>query len=208
MATIESISTLSQISPPLSPPAGAKPGRGDTRANHPTPEAAANIAFSPPSKLQSERELSLALGQRVRDSDATLARATTLVEGMREQLGKITKQFPPFAQDDDERLRFLNTFSSLRAQVEALTFPRAPEAPGEWNQVQFPPERMNWDIPRLDTQSSDAAVRSAEAALEQTAAELQQHRQNLYDSVVGVVGDHSAESARELALSLRDQLAS
>mgnify|MGYP001129740655 CR=1 FL=1 len=206
MATIESISTLSQIGATQPLPLGTKPGRSDLHANPSTREATANVAISPPSKLQSERELSLALGQRVRETDATLTRAMTLVDGMREQLGKITKQFPPFAQDDDERLRFLNSFSSLRAQVEALTFPRDPQATGEWNQIEFPPERMNWDIPRLDAHASDAVVRSAELALEQTGAKLLAQRQSLYQSVIGVVGDTTTEAARDMAMSLRNQL--
>jgi hypothetical protein len=171
---------------------------------------AVKLNISPSSRLQSDRDIPIALGNRARDTDATFERALDLVKDMKAQVTAITKQFPPFATDSDERIRYLNSFSSLRKQVEALTFPSEPEAVGAWNQVQFPAKDMNLGIPSLDPiTASDQEVFQAEADLELIHADLTRQRVSLYDSVMAALGDHSdAEQALMLSQEVRDRLVS
>jgi len=170
---------------------------------------AAKVSLSESARVQAWRTEAIALGHRAREADAALEKAIELVKGMKAQLSSITKQFPPFPADSDERLRYLIGFSGLRAQVESLTFPPEPRDDGHWARIQFPPERIGWDIPRLDPASaSEAAVEAAESLLEHIIDDLGQRRQTLFDSVVSVVGGASGvDQARHLAERIRGNVA-
>ncbi|NTV95755.1 MAG: hypothetical protein HGA75_10100 [Thiobacillus sp.] len=199
MSTIQTITPLAPqvLSAPSNLPAAAGSGSVVVRTSG-TIGSDVNLNISPTSRLQSERDAAIELGNRARTADTTFEHALELVKDMKTQLKAITKQFPPFATDSDERIRYLNEFSSLRKQVEALTFPPQPEAVGAWAQVQFPPERLNWDIPVLDPRaSSDQAIAKAETELERINTDLTGQRESLYASVMAALGGH-AET--ELAL--------
>lgn len=209
MSTIETITPLApQALPTLQyVPTPGVPGSVPERASG--SDAAVSLNISPSSRLQSDRDTVIALGNRARATDATFERALDLVKDMKAQASAITKQFPPFAADSDERVRYLNNFSSLRKQVEALTFPSKPEASGDWSQVSFPAERLNLDIPSLDpASSSDGEIAQAEVELERISADLASQRESLYDSVMAALGDNTeAELARALSQELRTKLA-
>jgi hypothetical protein len=213
MSTIQTITPFSpQAMPALAyaPTSAGPPESTVERTPSSNGSDAVKLNISPSSRLQSDRDAAIALGNRARDTDATFERALDLVKDMKAQVTAITKQFPPFATDSDERIRYLNSFSSLRKQVEALSFPSEPEAVGAWNQVQFPPKDMNFGIPSLDPiTASDQEVFQAEADLERIHADLTRQRVSLYDSVMAAMGDHSdAEQALMLSQEVRDRLVS
>jgi hypothetical protein len=185
---------------------GMNPGRA--QGAPPTVAHEPGVEISISSRLQSGREVAIALGARARAADTTFDRSLRLVEDMKSQLTSITKQFPPFAADSSERFQFLNNFSGLRAQIESLTFPPEPKASGEWSGVDFPPERMDWDVPFLDpANATDEQVQQAEVALERLGQSLMHRRQSFHESMAAVIGENGADHARSLSLELRHRLA-
>lgn len=167
------------------------------------------VVLSESARLQAWRDGAVALGQRAREADVALAKAIDLVKQMKAQLSAVTKQFPPFPADSEERFRYLNGFSGLRALVESLTFPPVPASDGNWGGIRFPPERIGWDLPRLDPATADdAAVQAAEVQVERIVDDLGQRRQSLFDSVARVAGgDLGADHARQLVERIRTGVA-
>ncbi len=167
------------------------------------------VVLSESARVQAWRDDAVALGQRAREADTALAKAIDLVKQMKAQLSAVTKQFPPFPADSEERFRYLNGFSGLRAQVESLTFPPEPASEGNWAGIRFPPERIGWDIPRLDPATADdAAVQAAEAQVGRIADDLVQRRQSLFDSVARVAGGgYGVDQARQLVEHIRAVIA-
>lgn len=206
MTTIQVVTHLASQASASQPQAGmAGTARGDLPAQWSPP--AGGVSISSPSRLQSERDAAIALGQRAHAVEATFTRMMALVEGMKAQLGGITKQFPPFAADSDDRSRFLSEFSGLRAQIESLTFPPEPTATGEWRTVEFPPPRMDWDIPRLEN-AGDEAVLRAEKLVNALGEDLARRHQRFRDSIGQLTGAEAMLQARDLSLILRHHLAS
>lgn len=211
MSTIQSVSALGALDI-TAPPALAEKAMSysDTVSiKNGTPTPTTNIEISPSSRLQSERELSIALGARTRSVDATFGQAIELIEGMKEQLTQITKQYPPFASDNNERVQYLNNFSGLRAQIEALTFKGEPRPSDKWASLKFPTEQPSWDIPSLNpTQATDQEIREAEAYLTRINVNLTEQRQSLYDSVMAALSDSaSPDQVRKIAQQLSGYLA-
>lgn len=212
MSTIQAISShFTQPQAPSPTQDAAAPGTTSQGPSlfRPTEADTARVEISTISRVQSERDAAISLGGRARSADATFERALELVKGMKEQLTNITKQFPPYATDNSERIQFLNGFSGLKAQVQSLTFPSDPEATGEWTQVKFPPERIDWEIPELDpTSASDEAIRLAEDKLAQAETLILKDQQDLYDSVAGTSKDSAGdEQALMLSQQIKDRLA-
>lgn len=208
MSSIQTITPLAQQALPATP--SVPVGTAGTVTEHlPGRDAAVTLNISPSSRLQSGRDNAIALGNRARAADATFERALALVQDMKTQLGAITKQFPPFANDDNERVRYLNNFSGLRKQVESLTFPPEPKAAGAWAQVRFPAERLDVTIPDLDpANASDADIVQAEDQLGRIGADLTRQRESLYDSVMAALGGSAeADQALVLAQAVRARLA-
>lgn len=185
----------------VSPPALQSPSLGATTVDSPRQTAwpaapmpdsgaSAEVSISDTSRVQSEKEVALSVGQRARQTDATFEKALVLLDAMKEKLSTITKQFPPFATDSQERRRYLEEFSSLRAQIEALTFPREPETAGTWSTLTFPPEHVDLGIPQLNPHSApDSSIQAAQTQLDTVIADVAGQRSALYDSVQGVVSD-------------------
>lgn len=59
----------------------------------------------------------------VRQTQQALAEAEGILGVAEEALGAIVKRYPPYAQDDSERIDLLNQVTGLRKQIEALNFP-------------------------------------------------------------------------------------
>lgn len=167
------------------------------------------LTVSPLSKVQSEKEYVISLGMRARVTDHILGRADELVEKMKTQLSSITKQFPPLSQDSVERAKYLNGFSSLRAQVEVLTIPRDPDVNSEWANIKFPTGQVAGAIPKLDSSTStDDEIRQAETSLEKVGNDLISQRHGLYESIMAVVNDGAAnDAALKLVQNIQNRLA-
>lgn len=164
----------------------------------------ARVEISTPSRLQSDRDAAIEVGNYARRLDVALVRAGSLVDRMKEQLLVITKQFPPFAADSSERFQYLNSFSGLRAQFESLTFPPEPEVAGEWAGLIIPAGNFGWDIPSLDpSKATDDEIRKAEAEIDKINGDIEQQRQSLHSLVSSALGGQErVEEARLLSQSI------
>ncbi len=84
---------------------------------------------------KSKRDLSLDSGSRqvktelndlarsIRSEGDTLNKVNEFVERMKERLGEIVKNYPPFPPDNPERMEMLKSFTALRKEIERMTFP-------------------------------------------------------------------------------------
>jgi len=70
-------------------------------------------------KLQENTELSYG----IRDADQAMGEIGDRLAEAKADLTKIVKMFPPFPRESRERSELLNSYRSLRAQIDRLTFP-------------------------------------------------------------------------------------
>lgn len=165
---------------------------------------AAKVEISTPSRLQSEREAAIELGSYARQLNEVLAKAAALTDDMKQKLLTITKQFPPFAADSDERHQYLQGFSGLRAQFEALDFPPEPEVTSTWGDLFSPRQEFGGNLPSLDpSTATDEQIRQAEVDLEKFGNEVAQQKTSLRSRVEAVSGgEASAQEARMLSQTI------
>ncbi|HDS15792.1 MAG TPA: hypothetical protein ENN66_04120 [Proteobacteria bacterium] len=63
------------------------------------------------------------LSYGVRGADQAMVEIGERLGEAKADLTKIVKMFPPYPRDSDERVELLNSYRSLRAQIDRLTFP-------------------------------------------------------------------------------------
>lgn len=137
---------------------------------------------------------------------------------MRDALTGIVKQYPPFPPDSRQRADFLNNFSNLRKEIDALTFP-PPES--------FPPE-VTTDatvapgadvakklkeiadyLPKLGApaETSDEEVADALSKIQEALTQVVEQKGKLWEDVVKFVGEIPEGEARANSAESRKQLA-
>ena len=62
------------------------------------------------------------VAMRIRVADSTMAKIETIIDRMKEELGKIIKNYPPFPPGSEERVKFLRSFKALRQEIDKLSF--------------------------------------------------------------------------------------
>ncbi|MBN2706341.1 MAG: hypothetical protein JXR89_07875 [Deltaproteobacteria bacterium] len=113
-------------SPARSPGAESAAAAGETAdaSNFATESGADQVvrgALGRVANRQWQENVNLAYG--VRGADQAMAEIGNRLEEAKEDLTKIVKMFPPYPRDSRERTELLNSYRSLRAQVDQLTFP-------------------------------------------------------------------------------------
>lgn len=108
------------------------------------------------------------LVKAVRETNEGLAQSADMFLQMQSKLKEITKNFPPFPVDSQERQDTLMNYISIKKQLEQMAVPPPPPPIYEntkhlWNdlfteQSQIRPELL----PQLGTSSSDSSVKAAE----------------------------------------------
>jgi flagellin-like hook-associated protein FlgL len=58
----------------------------------------------------------------IKVADSTMGKIETIIDQMKEQLGKIVKNYPPFPPGSEERVKFLRSFKALRQEIDQLSF--------------------------------------------------------------------------------------
>ena len=189
---------------PVSMPRATTPAMSLPAPGNVSSAGSVQIDISTPSRLQNDRHGAIELGGYARQLDGALARAADLAAKMREQLNSITKQFPPFPADSQERFQYLNGFSGLRDLFESLSFPKEPDANGQWTDLQIPGGRVGWSVPSLDpSAATDEQIRATEEAVQEINSDIVLHRQGLRASVGAAVGfGLGVEEAHRLSRSL------
>ncbi len=145
----------------------------------------AMVNISDLASLRFQKDQSIEAGKRIRQVDQAMEQQASVMRQMQSELGAIVKQYPPFASDDPQRAKYLEAFSGLRAQIEAVTWPKEPaletlvplgmRLPAALGQT--PP------IPDLPKTASDADVRNAYASIGSALGVLAGQREALADSV-------------------------
>ncbi|MBL0701243.1 MAG: hypothetical protein JJV92_10230 [Desulfosarcina sp.] len=124
------------------------------------------------------------VAKNIRSSDNTMETAEKHIYHMKNQLGKIVKNYPPFPQESQERKTILRNYSSIRKIIDKMTFPPRED---------FIPETITWQntfqekfsaknrpsIPELAQTSTDSEVSASLEKLETLKADLQQNRTDL-----------------------------
>lgn len=155
--------------------------------------------------LRHERDNALA--GAVRQSDRALQSLSQKIDALKAPLDAIVKNFPPFAPQDQERLKLLREYSSLRKEIDRLTLPPPPEIAQPRRGPELPPalslgsddSQIADHLAKLD--ATRAAVEDQRAALAaDTAAFLQQGRfLGLFWSPAGAQNGASAPIPSESA---------
>jgi flagellin-like hook-associated protein FlgL len=68
------------------------------------------------------------VAMRIRVADNTMGKIETIIDRMKEELGRIIKNYPPFPPGSEERVKFLRSFKALRQEIDQLSFSTTDEA--------------------------------------------------------------------------------
>jgi hypothetical protein len=80
--------------------------------------------------LQNNKEVVNALAKSVRDVAKFIDKVADRLDKMADSLKEIVKNFPPFPPGNEDRLRLLKSYNSLRQQIDSMTFPPPPDFDG------------------------------------------------------------------------------
>ena len=131
----------------------------------------------------------------VRKANSALGEAGEILGKIKENLTQIVKQYPPFAQESNQRVELLNAISGLRKQLEALAFP--PERKSQ-DAVPIPlyPEKSDVLMAILDPKkSTDEEVRSALDEVQRLQDGLANRREQMWKNVAQFVSEPSVAQA-------------
>jgi hypothetical protein len=142
-------------------------------------------------RLDSFNQQKNQMARNIRTTSDALATISNVVGGMKENLGKIIKNYPPFPPDSSERKEILMSYVSLRKEILNMTFPPPPAALYEKNAT--PWEKLGYtekgsvasSVPEISSTATDSEVRSASKIL----AELGSAVTSAQNELVGFVTD-------------------
>ncbi|MCM0081176.1 hypothetical protein L4X63_06190 [Geomonas sp. Red32] len=78
-------------------------------------------------QLQDKNDQQNGLADAIRSSHRAAASLRQKLDSAKAPLQTIVKNFPPFAPEDKERMKLLMSYSSLRKEIDELTFPPPPD---------------------------------------------------------------------------------
>ncbi len=153
-------------------------------------EPSQTVNISAAASIQVNRDKSIEAGKLVRAADQVLAQQADTLQSMNDNLQAIVKQYPPFRTDDPARAQYLESFSGLRKQMEALQVPKLDSGQDVLpKEIRFPTEHQGLGIPNLDPASaSDAQVAAASRQVEAAIAKVSDQREALASGVSQVLG--------------------
>jgi hypothetical protein len=107
----------------------------------------------------------------IRTASDSLAKVSDVIGGMKENLGKIIKNYPPFPQDSAERKELLMSYISLRKEILSMTFPPPPQPVYEKNTTLW--EKLGYtetgslasSVPEISSTATDTEVHAASKIL-------------------------------------------
>ena len=155
--------------------------------------------------LQAINSILNSVAMSIRIADTAMEKIKTYIDQMKEQLGRIIKNYPPFPPGSEERVSFLRSFNTLRRQIDQLNFspndegalrimsdPSTVSAVGDWRvtagenrpggmirtqQVHTGPTGLN--ISELPENATDEQIYAALRNLEEAQKALNQRRSGL-----------------------------
>ena len=189
--------------------------------------------LSAASKLANQQSEYNQIGAVLRYTNQTLGEVQTQLGEMRDALEGITKKlYPPYPINSPERIALLNKVTSLRKQIDALTFPpedkwlghlvgdptkipgvgdiTLPAAQGDLPVVIKARPAYSGvgglDLPDLPPQASDAAVAEGLARVEDAHRYVKDARASLYQETAKLFDKASETEAINGSLDGREQL--
>ncbi|MRR05566.1 MAG: hypothetical protein EG828_01270 [Deltaproteobacteria bacterium] len=142
-------------------------------------------------RLDSFNQQKNLMARNIRATSDALATISEVVGGMKENLGKIIKNYPPFPPDSSERKEILMSYASLRKEILSMTFPPPPAPLYEKNAT--PWEKLGYtekgsiasSVPEISSTATDSEVGAAAKIL----AELVSAVSSAQKELVGFVTD-------------------
>lgn len=131
------------------------------RQGHSAPEVASGVQPAGSSQVSISQEARDRLQGEAAASDVKTAIGQRLSQ-MKEALTEIVKQYPPYSVEDRRRVAYLQLFSGLRKEIEALT---APLGRSVEQSAQAVAQVPSLDPAKASDQEVVAAVHSVEQAL-------------------------------------------
>ncbi len=121
--------------------------------------------------------------KKIRETDQNLELSSSIIEKMKAELSKITKNFPPFDLASQERKAILMSYEALKKQIEQMTVPAPPPQIYEkvahiWQDI-FTNQDGTIPTPTLPATASDTTVQSALGSLAVTGERISEIRQEL-----------------------------
>lgn len=86
-------------------------------------------------RIDSTKETIVAAARAVRAADKAMGAIGDNLARMKESLEMIVKNYPPFPQGSDERMKLLRSYNSLRKQMDDLTIPPPPPDGTEYARI-------------------------------------------------------------------------
>lgn len=140
-------------------------------------------------KVGSVSELLVKTAQNIRKTDESLSAGATIVAQMKESLGKIVKQYPPFPPDDRNRMEILMSYSGLQKQISSLMIP--PPPPPVYEKVQHLWENLfsnqaSLQTPQLPANVPDSHIKVANDQLANLQNQIGLVQEALGNSIKGI----------------------
>lgn len=172
-----------------------------------------------------ERQQNINLSYSVGVADRAMGEIDEKVNEAKHDLIEMTKMFPPYPHGSEERAALLNSYSSLRMQIDKLTFP--PESDlaaqilgGSAGDEMLPAELSGFQVGAgkegLDLLVPQVAVDELKDYdfppliddLDRAAALLQERRMSLHDTISAIFNQDGGDEALyvKLSLELKEQL--
>ena len=154
------------------------------------------VTLSQGANAQAGQESSAQAAKLINQTDRVYAKQQDLLKKMDEQLQGIVKQYPPYGNTDPKRLEYLKSFDGLRREIEALQFPKDPQAEQGLPQgVALPTGQASLGLPNLSGASvTDAQVGNAASYVQSALAQVTQQRERLANSVHAALGGSTYSS--------------
>lgn len=153
-------------------PQGVQTGRQPTAGNggaSPAPPASSNDTVSMKQSEGYQQYIQLQhiheqMGQTaigIRTTSQQLSKAGHALSQMKAELNGIIKNYPPFAQGDPQRIKYLRTFNGINKQIEGLMLPPDDRWYGKTPGDTSSGSSGKFAVPALPEQATDGQINAA-----------------------------------------------
>ncbi len=132
------------------------------------------------------------LARNIRSEGKTLKKVNEFVERMKERLGEIVKNYPPFPPDNPERMEMLKSFTALRKEIERMTFP--------------PEEKHLPELPVVTQKSTNEELSGTIKILDNSAGAINDSLESLGLTAREIASSIQADTAEEKVLKMSAEI--
>lgn len=122
-------------------------------------------------ELQRKHDQQNRVAGAIRNTDRAAQAIGQKIDALKGPLETIVKNFPPFSEQDKERMKLLRSYSSLRKEIDRLTLPPPPDVIKARQAEALPPA--------LPMHADDSQIADHLSKLDATAASLNELRRDL-----------------------------